>query len=310
MPLMTSREAMEAALLDDPDDLVRHAAYADMLIEDGDPRGDFIRIQLQLEDATLAANVRKELEAQSAVILKQHEREWLGPLYDSVYPEKVSPNPREFQMEWRRGWIDSVDLQIVDEIAISRLAQNPFAKLLRSISGFFWEEVGRRIGTISWPNLRSLRLEMDRTASAVIALIANRSLARLTQLALDEYYPHRDFDPHDDEPVWLADFCASPLSLTLQDLAIVDLNFDDGSIDTLLSTGMIGRLKRLDLRKNGITDDGALALAAHPDVRKLKYLNLESNLLSAVGIEALATVGHCISTHQRFGNLGTIQGDL
>ncbi len=75
MPLMTSREAMEAALLDDPDDLVRHAAYADMLIEDGDPRGDFIRIQLQLEVEMLAAEVRKDLEAQSAAILKQHERE-------------------------------------------------------------------------------------------------------------------------------------------------------------------------------------------------------------------------------------------
>ena len=55
MPLMTPREAMEAALFDDPDDVVRHAAYADMLIEDGDPRGDFIRIQLQLEDLKLPA---------------------------------------------------------------------------------------------------------------------------------------------------------------------------------------------------------------------------------------------------------------
>ena len=67
---MTPREAMEAALFDDPDDVVRHAAYADMLIEDGDPRGDFIRIQLQLEDLKLPADEREELEAQLAAILK------------------------------------------------------------------------------------------------------------------------------------------------------------------------------------------------------------------------------------------------
>ncbi len=301
---------MEAALLDDPDDLVRYAAYADMLIEDGDPRGDFIRIQLQLEEEMLAADSRKELESQSGAILKQHEREWLGPLYDSVYPEKVRPGSREFRMEWRRGWIDSVELQVVDEIAISRLAQNPFAKLLRSISGVFREEVGEKIGTTSWPNLRSLRLKMNRTASAVIALIANRSLARLTQLTLDEYDPRRDIDPHDDEPVWLSDFCVSSLSLTLKDLTVVDLNFDDSSIDTLLSAGMIGQLKRLDLSKNSITDDGALALAAHLDVAKLEHLSLDKNLLTAIGIEALAAVGHRISADQRFGYVGTIQGDL
>ncbi len=310
MPFMTTREAMEAALLDDPDDFVLHAAYADLLIEDGDPRGDFIRIQLQLEDATLAANVRKELESQSAAILKQHEREWLGPLYDSVYPEKVLPFWREFQIKWRLGWIDSVQLEVVDEIAIPRLAQNPLAKLLQSISGVFWEEVGQKIGKTSWSNLRSLRLKMDRTASAVVALIANRSVARLTQLTLDEWNPRRDIDPHDDEPVWLSDFCVSPLSLTLKDLAIVDLNFDDGSIDTLLSTGMISRLKRLDLSRNIITDDGALALAAHPDVAKLEYLSLDKNLLTAIGIEALAAVGHRISADQQFGYVGTSQGDL
>lgn len=93
MPYITTREAMEAALLDDP---VRHAAYAEILIEDGDPRGDFIRIQLQLEDEMLAADSRKELESQSAAILKQHECEWLGPLYYSVYPEK-----------WRTGIFES-----------------------------------------------------------------------------------------------------------------------------------------------------------------------------------------------------------
>jgi uncharacterized protein (TIGR02996 family) len=45
------REALEAALVENPDDLAAHRAYADHLMELGDPRGEFIQVQLALEDA-------------------------------------------------------------------------------------------------------------------------------------------------------------------------------------------------------------------------------------------------------------------
>lgn len=57
-------------------------------------------------------------------------------------------------------------------------------------------------------------------------------------------------------------------------------------------------------------DDGALALAAHPDVTKLEHLSLDKNLLTAIGIEALAVVGHPISADQNFGGLHPFKGDL
>src|SRR5438034_1238714 len=40
------REALEAALAEDPDDLASHVAYADYLTEQGDPLGDLVRVQL------------------------------------------------------------------------------------------------------------------------------------------------------------------------------------------------------------------------------------------------------------------------
>src|SRR5436305_1044361 len=48
----TEQKALEAALVAHPDEVAAHSAYADYLTEAGDPRGEFIQVQLALEDAT------------------------------------------------------------------------------------------------------------------------------------------------------------------------------------------------------------------------------------------------------------------
>src|SRR5215472_15320381 len=40
------QKSLEQALADSPDDLGAHSAYADYLMEQGDPRGEFIQVQL------------------------------------------------------------------------------------------------------------------------------------------------------------------------------------------------------------------------------------------------------------------------
>src|SRR5947209_4338233 len=55
-PVLSMRQALEAALVADPDDLAGHMAYADWLSEQADPadqaRAEFIGVQLALEDAS------------------------------------------------------------------------------------------------------------------------------------------------------------------------------------------------------------------------------------------------------------------
>lgn len=62
-----ARDMLEAAIIANPNDVAAHAAYADMLIEAGEPHGDFIRIQLALEDERIPPSGRREL--------RQRERE-------------------------------------------------------------------------------------------------------------------------------------------------------------------------------------------------------------------------------------------
>src|SRR5437773_11188809 len=74
------REAFEQAILENPDEVANYAAYADWLTEQGDPRGEFIQVQLALEDESVPAKKRQELKRREKALLKEHEREWLGEL--------------------------------------------------------------------------------------------------------------------------------------------------------------------------------------------------------------------------------------
>ena len=67
-------------ILADPDDPGPYAVYGDWLAEQGDPRGEFILVQLQLEDANLSAAERKELRKREKQLLARHEETWLGSL--------------------------------------------------------------------------------------------------------------------------------------------------------------------------------------------------------------------------------------
>jgi uncharacterized protein (TIGR02996 family) len=72
------RDSLEAAILEDPEDLAAHAALADYLHEQGDAQGDFMQIQLALEDPSLSPADRKKLQTQEKELLRKHKEEWTG----------------------------------------------------------------------------------------------------------------------------------------------------------------------------------------------------------------------------------------
>ena len=97
-------QALENAILANPDDLGAHAAYADWLIEQGNPRGEFIQVQLALEDEKKPAKERKELQKREKGLLEKHQREWLGELADHL----MNKNSEEAQHSFGAvGWTTS-----------------------------------------------------------------------------------------------------------------------------------------------------------------------------------------------------------
>jgi uncharacterized protein (TIGR02996 family) len=138
----TTRESLEAALAAEPENVALHSAYADLLIEEGDPRGEYIRLELMLEDEVLTEDEREELQRRTEKIRTKYEREWLGPLYRFVNLID-SDNPTNYQVavRWKRGWLEVVhvsvsDLRVFD--SVRRCAMNRLIRVFHIVQGDYY----------------------------------------------------------------------------------------------------------------------------------------------------------------------------
>ena len=65
----------------------------------------------------------------------------------------------------------------------------------------------------------------------------------------------------------------------------------DAGCEELVRSGVLGRLKHLDLRHGCVSDRGAALLADCPDLRRLEWLDLDRNGLTPAGVARLRAVG-------------------
>jgi uncharacterized protein (TIGR02996 family) len=132
------REGLEAALVDNPDDLATHMAYADYLAEQGDPLGEFIRVQLALEDESKPADQRKMLQQQEERLLQAHQRTWLGELAPYLLGEDRGPSQYEeghlqVKYTFARGWLHTLQAKNLFVEFTRALAKAPQLRLLRRL---------------------------------------------------------------------------------------------------------------------------------------------------------------------------------
>jgi uncharacterized protein (TIGR02996 family) len=131
------REALESALVEGPDDLANHMAYADYLTEQGDALGEFIRVQLALEDEKKDAAERKKLKTQETKLRKKHQAAWLGELGEVIIDPKPHPEHEwstlKAKYTFRRGWLDTLRLTSFGVEDIRVLARSPAIRLLRHL---------------------------------------------------------------------------------------------------------------------------------------------------------------------------------
>jgi uncharacterized protein (TIGR02996 family) len=124
--IMSLREALEDALVADPDDLAAHRAYADLLMEQGDPRGGFIQAQLAAEGES-GPQPRRPLSPRERELWEAHKAEWLRPLIDIV------PDLEEDDVQFARGWPDRLYVMGVTLDQARRLSALPGLRLLHEL---------------------------------------------------------------------------------------------------------------------------------------------------------------------------------
>jgi uncharacterized protein (TIGR02996 family) len=127
------RDALEAALVANPDDLASHSAYADYLAEQGDPRGEFIQVQLALEDETKSSAERKRLRQREEELLKAHTREWLGELAPHLLDAEERKWGPQTEYRFSRGWIDRVQIVRLSKPLAEAFCRTPLLRLLREL---------------------------------------------------------------------------------------------------------------------------------------------------------------------------------
>jgi hypothetical protein len=129
---------VEEVLVSNPDDLMLHRAYADVLIQRSDPRGRLIETQLRLEDDKRPLEERKTLERRQRKLIKDHGRSWLGDLAVFLLDQRGIPEERQevgaaYRFEMVRGWLHTVTAPVICPDFLRALACAPQARLLRRL---------------------------------------------------------------------------------------------------------------------------------------------------------------------------------
>jgi uncharacterized protein (TIGR02996 family) len=126
------QQSLEQALLENPDDMAAHSAYADYLAEQGDPRGELIQVQLALEDPGRPAGERKQLQQREKDLLKRHGRQWLGELGPLLVGKWSGPD-KPYHYQFHRGWLDLLRLLPFPDGIVAAVAKAPQLRLLRRL---------------------------------------------------------------------------------------------------------------------------------------------------------------------------------
>jgi uncharacterized protein (TIGR02996 family) len=296
------REALEAALVENPDDVSTHRAYADYLQEQGDPRGEFIQVQLALEDESKSAAEREDLRAREKELLDAHAPEWLGALADELLG-RAEPQKYRFA----RGWLDRIVIRDHGENFARELARAPQTRLLRGL--ILESDEGVALGLSHYrrhcatdllarspflTNVRVLQVgerpESDWYESfrgytrspGVPGLMAKTP--RLEEL----YLFTKDYDP--------AHLFTLPTLGRLRVLQVYHLEAPY-SLETLAGNPALGELTHLLLHPHYsaegayITLNGARAVFTSPHLRSLTHLQLRCSDLGDVGCTDLVTSG-------------------
>lgn len=141
---MSDAEAFEKAIIANPDERATYSAYADWLQERDDPRGEFIAVQLALEDESRSKAEREALKSREAELLKTHERAWLGELVPHFLGREITdqadpnydwdrPEMPEIQYRWRRGLLFEVTAECLTVKLAQALADSPATRMLQKL---------------------------------------------------------------------------------------------------------------------------------------------------------------------------------
>jgi uncharacterized protein (TIGR02996 family) len=290
-------EELLAKVLSAPLDLAPRKVYADYLDERGDPRGEFIDLQLRLASGE-AGDDEEKLTRRAQRLLSKHRAAWLGRFRESFprlalhrgFVEQVTADAIQFvtggEALLAREPVTDVTIMQLTPTLLVRLVDLPGMERVTSLdlsANGLDETAARRIAAgTRWTSLAVLFLGYNVLGAAgTRALLEGERLHALKVLSLDA----NGLGDAGAEAFVAAAGTALP-QLTRLHLAKNELT--EAGVATLAASPALGKLARLSLGHNSVGDAGAVALASSLTLRNLRVLDLTHASVGAEGALALA----------------------
>lgn len=268
---MRSEEDFCEAIFAEPDEDLPRLVFADWLEEQGNPRGEFIRLQCQLQDPTLPPAVREEWTFRSQQLLDDYRSEWLGEEFRFAV-----------RLRFERGF--PVFAEINAHVLLAH-AEQLFraAPLLR---GLRLDEVHPVLGELlHLPQLlqiRHLDLSWNHLRPEGAETLLGGARQRRWQQTLRAWFGERST---------ATKIGGSEATSALQNVERLHLgsnSLGDAGVGYLAATPALAALRTLDLSDNAISDLGAQRLAECRHWQHLVQLNLASNEIQELGASSLS----------------------
>lgn len=289
------KEALESRLREAPEDEETWAVYADLLLSQGDVRGELIALRSTKPQTP-------ELKERYDTLLEKHRKALLGPLAKS----------RKHSFEFERGFVSSASLGSQPATALLQLSQRPVGTLLRSV------EMRSYAGLAELSDALQVLLNFElRTLAITNARIAKRGCGMLAQspalVGLESLnLSNNSIEREGAKALAQADFprlkslnlsaniidakgamkLATPKNMpSLLNLHLGSNTIRDEGFAALVNGTL--SLKTLRVASNQITAQGLKPLQTSAASARLKQLDLSHNRLGASGMEALLRARFC-----------------
>jgi uncharacterized protein (TIGR02996 family) len=316
-------EAFLQSIREDPDDDGLRLIYADWLEERGDPRGEFIRVQVELA-RTPPSDPRVSLwKEREHELLATHRDTWVRPLREMLQDDVASlrdwrlvGGSRHDRDEMlRRGFPEKLMLTVrtFAERGGSLLRLAPLRHLCLWGAG----ESGAAATLARCPHLATIEIlefndyfRSPLDAAGMRELAASPHLGKLRQLLL---YGNNlgsagaaalasapwlarlrvlDLGDNGLGVAGVAAFSTLPQPGNLTVLSLNRCGLGNEGVSVLVHCPLLTTVEALRLSDNGITDQGAAVLASSPLLSRLRTLDLERNAISEAGWQALRDSPH------------------
>ncbi len=292
--MQTEAEAFLQRIRAYPDDDAQRLIFADWLDEEGDPRGQFIRVQLALAHLAEHDRAGDNLRIEERQLLAVHRDEWeaqfrglvTGAVFRRGFVDEGKVAARQFVRHadeiFAVSPVRHVHLLDVGE-SLPAVAQCPFLSRLSALTVYAQhagEPLARALARSQYvANLKVLHLGRNRLADDAAELLATSPhLAALEELDLSE---------NEIGGTGARALSSSPHLSRLARLELRENRLGPAGAESLAGSERLVALRRLGLSDNEVGAPRLFSLSRAHDLLRVPVLDLAMNGLTAAGLQAV-----------------------